>query len=482
MKIRTRLIITYLLVALLPLFFVSWISYTHAKDALIAERLLALESTTELKITAINEYFSNFSKEITVTKERSIVREYLSAIALLENKPNDTEYKRLREEMDAQVNTLLLTQTDMEALFFVSPDGIIAYSSKKDFEQKTIGAVFPVLGDMAFQNGKSGIFLSDIFYDQANNARDFIESAPLYNLSGNFVGVIIFQVKTERLFALIQNATGMGKTGETYVVQQVSNSTNGDNLRPYDPKGDSILFINTSRSTPKVAFNRVVRFGDFGELPVQEAVQGKEGAGISTDYRGKEVLAVWRYLPAYKWGFVTKIDMSEVLSPVYALASTVALFSFAIILIVLFFALIFANTISSPLHKLEESIKKIKRGNLNVKVSLSRSDEIGDLSRSFSEMVEITKQTQSDIKKQVDDKTAELSEKNKDLDEQKNAILSVLSDVEKEKDKSESLAKESKKFQLAVDNASEMVVITDPEGVIIYGNKAVKKITGYSSE
>lgn len=39
-----------------------------------------------------------------------------------------------------------------------------------------------------------------------------------------------------------------------------------------------------------------------------------------------------------------------------------------------------------------------------------------------------------------------------------------------------------KKFKLAVDGVSEHVIMTDPEGVVIYANKAASNITGYSIE
>jgi PAS domain S-box-containing protein len=40
-------------------------------------------------------------------------------------------------------------------------------------------------------------------------------------------------------------------------------------------------------------------------------------------------------------------------------------------------------------------------------------------------------------------------------------------------------ADDLKKFQLAVDEVSDHIVITDPEGIILYANKAVEKITGF---
>jgi len=41
---------------------------------------------------------------------------------------------------------------------------------------------------------------------------------------------------------------------------------------------------------------------------------------------------------------------------------------------------------------------------------------------------------------------------------------------------------EIKRFQLAVESALDQIVITDPEGIVIYANKAVERITGFKPE
>lgn len=43
-------------------------------------------------------------------------------------------------------------------------------------------------------------------------------------------------------------------------------------------------------------------------------------------------------------------------------------------------------------------------------------------------------------------------------------------------------AEELNQFKLAVDNASDHIIITDPEGKIIYANKGAERLTGYSHE
>lgn len=51
---------------------------------------------------------------------------------------------------------------------------------------------------------------------------------------------------------------------------------------------------------------------------------------------------------------------------------------------------------------------------------------------------------------------------------------------EEQEQKLRASVQELKKFQLAVDNASDHIVIADADGMILYANKAVKEITGFS--
>jgi PAS domain S-box-containing protein len=56
----------------------------------------------------------------------------------------------------------------------------------------------------------------------------------------------------------------------------------------------------------------------------------------------------------------------------------------------------------------------------------------------------------------------------------------VLEDLSVEKTKAEVLVNDLRKFKLALDNVSDHVTITDKEGIVVYVNNAVEKITGYS--
>lgn len=51
-----------------------------------------------------------------------------------------------------------------------------------------------------------------------------------------------------------------------------------------------------------------------------------------------------------------------------------------------------------------------------------------------------------------------------------------------EKPTYEALAKDLEKFKLAMDNVADDIIITDPEGIVVYANKAVERVTGYKAE
>lgn len=69
---------------------------------------------------------------------------------------------------------------------------------------------------------------------------------------------------------------------------------------------------------------------------------------------------------------------------------------------------------------------------------------------------------------------------NKKSEEMRLETEDLLKNVKAEKEKGVTLVNDLKKFKMAVDNASDHIVITDSDGIVLYGNKAMEKTTGYS--
>lgn len=121
------------------------------------------------------------------------------------------------------------------------------------------------------------------------------------------------------------------------------------------------------------------------------------------------------------------------------------------------------------------------------RVLLDRSLEISskeylENNRRLEETRQKVEEQAKNLALQVAARTKELDARVSDLEDVRRAMTNLLEDLELEKKRSDKLAKDLIKFKLALDNASDMVIITDPEGTVIYGNRTVEKITGYKAE
>lgn len=160
-----------------------------------------------------------------------------------------------------------------------------------------------------------------------------------------------------------------------------------------------------------------------------------------------------------------------------------------ILLTIILSSIVIVFIISSsfqPLKKLKEVAYAISLGDFNKKVSIKTGDELEELGVTINSMIDSLRESYTNLENKVNLKTKEintqlinLSEKNHILADTQKAIMNVLEDIEEEKNHSESLAKDLLKFQLAVENASDHIIITDMNGKILFANKAAEKITGF---
>ncbi|MBU1166887.1 cell wall metabolism sensor histidine kinase WalK, partial [Patescibacteria group bacterium] len=138
-----------------------------------------------------------------------------------------------------------------------------------------------------------------------------------------------------------------------------------------------------------------------------------------------------------------------------------------------------SKKVTREIEALKKGVSIIEKGNLNHKASLKANNEIGDLSRSFDRLVLSLTEAQKETEERISKQTQEIAAKNKTLQDQQISLVNVLEDIKKEKIISEKRAEDLKKFKQSVENSSDMTVITDADGIILYANPATTQITGF---
>lgn len=203
---------------------------------------------------------------------------------------------------------------------------------------------------------------------------------------------------------------------------------------------------------------------------------------LYTDFRGEEVLGTYRYLERTGWCIIGEIDEEKAFASVSELTVNILLSwgLYAVVMIGVIYWV--SDNISTPLRKFQEDVEIVESGLYNHNIDIHTNDEIGSLARSFEKLTKTLRKSKRSVEKRVKLQTEQIEKSEKRLRNQKEALQNLLDDVTDQKDMLERATNDLKKFQLAVQNASDHIVITDPDGIILFANRAVEKITGYSSD
>ena len=211
----------------------------------------------------------------------------------------------------------------------------------------------------------------------------------------------------------------LGNTGETMILVQ---ETNGGFSLAYQPR--FFKDVHSEFLTEMLA-------------RIEQSYISKVRRLRFEDYRGNDVFAVIAPSSNPKILIVSKIDASEALKPLDNGRDILLLSSFVAIIFIIFSGLIIAKSFTDPLQSLSLVISDFANNpTAGFRSTIQTGDEIGTLSDSFNMMAE----------------------------------------------KLENELRERIKFKLAVDNSAEQIVITDTEGIVLYANKAMETITGYTQK
>lgn len=195
---------------------------------------------------------------------------------------------------------------------------------------------------------------------------------PIMN-DGGIVGVLAAALGPERFWAILEDATGLGETGELLACRR---------------SGDELVVSAPLRLVGDAAFRMRIAPGSPMWETAAAAAAGGRGWGAVTDYRGKATTAAWCYLPTYRWGIVVKQDADEAYAMVAAQERTVLALAAAIALAVAAAAIVVARSISTPLRTAVAVANRVADGDLRANVGTPAKDETGALLEGIRGMTE----------------------------------------------------------------------------------------------
>ncbi|MGH9036715.1 MAG: GAF domain-containing protein, partial [Acidimicrobiia bacterium] len=397
MTIATRLLAWFLLMASVPLIVVLLLSSKNRESDLRREGLDVVETTAGSKAQRI-ENFATEHREAAVALARTpAVADRFRRLetAFRATGVDSAEYAQVEASLRPFFSRYL-RDFGFTDLFLVAPsgEGVFAVNEREGlgFNYET-GPFKGTERAAAFTRVRESRQLRLVGFESFSvNQRAAYIGVPLSDAAG-IIGVAIFEVGKDAVFAVVGDHAGLGDSGETVLGAK---------------RGDAVVVVAPTRFDDELPEGRRIPLDASEEAGLRAAVAGGEGTGAQRDYRGAKVLAAWRPLPTLGLGLEVKMDESEVFAPVRAERRTLLQLIFIGVPVLGLGALLAARSVSRPITRLTAATRTIAEGNRDFQVPVDRDDEVGELSQAFNAMTAELAASYAGVEETVRVRTGEL--------------------------------------------------------------------------
>ncbi|MHA1672891.1 MAG: methyl-accepting chemotaxis protein, partial [Promethearchaeota archaeon] len=205
-------------------------------------------------------------------------------------------------------------------------------------------------------------------------------AVPILNKTSDFVGIMVFYIKVQDIHDLMLDTSGLGESGETYLV-------NPDHLWISEPLSTYYLDENLVTEIDDVILNE-----DFvlTQPSIEDAFDSEEEIfSQELDFRGIEVIGVYLHLNIADnedWVLVAELDNNEALAPVTRMLTITLIIGATAVVLIIAISFVFGNSIAKPILKMAQYAMEIANDDLTTDMTYDSNYETGVLARSLRQM------------------------------------------------------------------------------------------------
>ena len=197
---------------------------------------------------------------------------------------------------------------------------------------------------------RSGTQISDI-----HEAKCYAEEPSMFLgtpvvVEGKVLAVLLLQLPGNAINEIMHFRSGMGKSGESYAVGE-----------DYLMRSDS--FLSPGRFSVAHSFTHP-ESSSVRTKAVREALAGREGSGIVSDYRGVPVLSAYKPFreETFTWALISEMDESELTGEIRKVQHDIYLLALTVSLVVTLIAYFIARAVIrvSVIRPMEQSYRRAR--------------------------------------------------------------------------------------------------------------------------
>lgn len=424
-RLLLQLVGYFSILSIVTVLLVAVSANVRSRDALKRSVIDRLEVATSLKEFQVNQWVENQRLDVILMTQLPDLL-FNSEIAFTKDKESP-ESKAAIEVLRKFIADVSNVKTNIRQISILTNNGITIVSTDKQKEGK-----YQPLGNTTtyFTRDQSRIIVPNFYISQISGKAAMTFAAPLSNKAGERIGVVAVDLDLQGVDEIIRKKTGLGVSGETYLVGRLSSK--------------NMLMSGASTDNQELA-------KDVKSEAITAASQGKDGEGVYRNYKNIPVLGSYIWIDNLNLALIAEISQEEAFEPANRLAREILLIGLSSAGILLTAVYLIARRISQPILAIADAANQVTRGNLNSQAPVLTEDEIGILAIAFNQMT-------SQLKSSGD----QLADYSRTLEQK--------------------VEQRTSEIKAIIDNMVDGLVVVDGEDMITQFNPALAGMLGISSK
>ncbi len=262
------------------------IAYFRSTDTLREAAFKQLRVIADDRENKINQFVEDQQGNIVRIARTPAIRD--ATDQLLSRETGAPEHGTSYDTLDRMLRSSIASSPGLNTIFFMTDTGEIVFSTDKSIEGQSRSA------SKFFTQGWNGPIVQNVYPSPVTSKPTITVAAPLFGVfssEGKRLGVAAAHVRLSKLDDIVDSRTGLGETGEAYLINP------------------SNLFISTDGfGTPEFP-------GGVHSAGIDAAVKKGKGLGIYRNYTNTTVVGVYRWMPKLDLALMVEMHIGEALAP-----------------------------------------------------------------------------------------------------------------------------------------------------------------------
>lgn len=351
-KVRTRLLIFFILVSVVPIILIGYFSYDNA------------QSTIENKIS---HYTQELIKQSTINMNNKLDKIEKNSTMIISNRnlmkkisklEYEDDFEKLMDikDIDNQLNSIVQSNKEIEGIIVYRPESS-NFSTFNENINEIIGENFSEsnIYQSAIKDKGESIWTNKI---SQNEKLYFIKSLTSVN-TFETIGTLIFVLKDDIFNELYENIN----VGNNSILMITDNN-------------DNLISLSKSKQKENNINENTINIPKNLDQENKSYISNKTNSLIAYDKMNND------------WNLIAQIPLSSLLKEIYDSRNFIILIAVLCILVSMIIAILVSKNISDSIDKVMHSLKKVGEGDINTKVEINGKDEFSKLGQSFNKMTD----------------------------------------------------------------------------------------------